>query len=425
MSGTRPRTFAGSQFPKSIAIPRVGRLAWADAGRGPTQSARPKPSGAVLAALGVSMATSFFVLLPIGPVLAERNGPHGAAGAATAALFIGAVGGELLTPLLASRWTPFRLLMAGQLLNAIPSLAFLSPNANLWQMLAATCIRGLGFGISIVVALALVAELSERSKRGRSIGQFGLAVSAPGIVFPSIGVFLLETGHADLAALIALLSGLAGLLVALRLRHLAVAESKIVTNVFGVLRRPRLLAMLGGFVLVSCSFGAIITYAPIALPAEGLGSAATFLLVSGTLRAASRWLSGVLGDHRPARLIVISGVLLSAAGLVVLAVNSGPLEVILSAAIYGAGYGAVQTGAYLAMTERDAGDSLNAISALWNCGIDLGSSLGGALLGLSVALSNYADAVWLMPAVVLASLPLFLGWPRPPKALIGTASDSP
>src|SRR6266849_7089227 len=59
----------------------------------------------VLAGIATSVAISFNILLPVVPVLMERRGPHGAAGAATAALFVGAVAGEVLTPWLMSRWS--------------------------------------------------------------------------------------------------------------------------------------------------------------------------------------------------------------------------------------------------------------------------------------------------------------------------------
>jgi MFS family permease len=91
----------------------------------------------VLAGVATCIAVSFNVLLPVVPVLMERSGPHGAAGAATAALFVGAVAGEVLTPWLMSRWSSARLLVAGQLMTAVPSLVYVLPHPQPWLMLAA------------------------------------------------------------------------------------------------------------------------------------------------------------------------------------------------------------------------------------------------------------------------------------------------
>ena len=379
------------------------------------------PTILVLAAV-CSLAISFQVLLPVAPVLLERSSPHGAAGAATAALFVATVVGDFLTPWLMSRWAPSRLLIAGGLLIAVPSLIYMFPHAKAWQMLLAAGVRGLGIGVAIVVCVALLGELAPSNRRGRWIGYFGLATGIPGIVCPSIGVALLATSHADLATWIAFLGGSCVSLVALRLRRCSVVRPGIASNLFVAIRQPGLLALFGGFVLASCTFGGVITYAPVALPPDGLGSAALFLLITGASRAASRSLAGILGDHQPVRPILILGILLSIVGLVALAVRGGPVLVLIAAAAYGIGIGGVQTGAYLAMTQRSSSLSWSVMSAVWNIAIDLGGSVGGALIGLSAALSGYSTAAWVMPATLLVALPLL--WPAQRSISVPPASES-
>ena len=101
------------------------------------------------------------------------------------------------------------------------------------------------------------------------------------------------------------------------------------------------------------------------------------------------------------------------AGLIFLVMHRGATTVLVAAVAYGAGYGATQTAAYLAMSERGNSSDAGAISALWNSGLDLGSSLGGMLIGLAAASYGYGAAVWLLPVVVVAALPLFM-WPGRP-----------
>ena len=340
--------------------------------------------------------------------MAEREGPHGVAGAATAALFIGAVTGELLSPWLMSRRSSTGLLIAGQVLSAVPSLVYLLPHTPLYALLGAASARGLGMGVAIVVSVALLSELTPPHRRGTTIGYYGLALSVPGIFVPSIGVFLLAAGHVEIAALIAFASGLAGVVFALRIPDRSPHVVQASTNLMAAVRRPGLFVIFAGFVVISCSFGGVITYAPIALPLEGLGSAAVFLFVAGAGRAFSRWAAGVLGDRLPARTLLICGMSLCLAGLVILAFHAGGPAVVLAAAAYGSGYGTTQTAAYLAMTERGTAADSGAISALWNSGIDLGASFGGVLIGLAAAHLGYGTAAWVLPLVVVMSLPLFL-----------------
>jgi len=369
----------------------------------------------VLAGIATSIAISFNILLPVVPVLLERSGPHGAAGAATAALFVGAVAGELITPWLLSRWSSSRLLIGGQLMTAVPSVAYVVPHASALLMLSAASARGFGMGVAIVVSVALVGELSAPERRGRSIGYYGLALSAPGIVIPSLGVALLAAGHVEADALIAFTIGLAGTLLVLKLPQPVAPKPGVSSNILSAFRRPGLLVIFIAFVMVSSSFGAVITFAPIALPTAGIGSAAVFLFVAGGARAASRWLAGVLGDRRQGRLLLAASIAVTFVGLVALASHANPAIVIFAGLAFGAGYGAVQTAAYLALTARGSSAHRNNVSALWNIGIDLGSSLGGSVLGLAAARYGYGAAIWAIPAVVLVALPLFLAPAKPQR----------
>jgi predicted MFS family arabinose efflux permease len=291
-------------------------------------------------------------------------------------------------------------------------------------MIGAAAIRGAGMGVAIVMATALISELAHPARRGASIGSFGLAMSVPGIFVPSIGVFLLAAGRPELAAWIGFAASLVGMLAAFRIPDLPGHASGPPTNLLGAIGRPGMAALFAGYVLVSCSFGGGLTFVPIALPLAGLGSAATYLLVAGATRAGGRWLSGLIADRIGARSVLVGGTLLCLVGLVALAMHSNATLVIFAGLFYGAGYGSIQTAAYVAMLERGTARDSGAISALWNSGIDLGSSLGGTLVGLTAARVGYGAAAWALPAVVLLALPLF-GLSRGGTAVAESAAEQP
>ena len=374
-----------------------------------------------MAVYAASISVSFQILLPVVPVMAEHVGPHGIGGAATAALSAGAVAGELVTPWLMTVTSSKRLLVLGQLVTGIASLVYVVPALGSNLMIAGALVRGMGMGVTIVVAVAVLSDLTADNRRGTAVGQFGLALSLPGIFVPSLGVYLLSLGHVDVDAAIACVSGVLGSVIAIFVpgragRGARAAggaggasegpESGSSAGVLASLRQPRLMIVLFGFVLISCSFGGLFTYVPIALPLAGAGSAASFLLVAGVARALSRWLAGPLGDRRSVRRIVLiaDGMVLCSLALVAVHIAGAPLLGV--AFLYGLGYGAIQTTAFLALSQstwmRDAGT----VSALWNTATDLGSAFGGGMLGLAAAQYGYLNAVWVLPAAVLISVPL-------------------
>jgi predicted MFS family arabinose efflux permease len=360
----------------------------------------------VLAGIGLCVSAGFSVLLPVVPILLERDGPHGAGGAGTAALFAGAVVGELLSLWLMSSFSSKLLVTAGMTLMAALSPVFVLPHAPGWLLLAAQSLRGTGTGLAVVVCSVLVADLGPPHRRGRSIGIFGFSLSAPGILLPSVGVTLVGAGRVDAVAITAVVAGLLGAGLALRLPPHKAPRVNTAANLLVAAREPGLMAVLASFILVSLSFGSVLTFAPLVLPSEGAGSAAVFLLLAGVTRAASRWLAGVLSDSKPARLVLTGAMFVTCVGLVALALHSNPVVTLLAAVAFGAGFGAVQTSAYLAMMERSGAASRVTVSALWNTGVDLGSSLGGAVLGVTAAQVGYPKAFWIAPAVVVVSLPL-------------------
>src|SRR5690625_300703 len=63
----------------------------------------------------------------------------------------------------------------------LPSLLF-AVSGQLWWLMLLSAVRGLGFGVLTVCGSAAIAELSPPLMRGRAIGAYGLAISAPQIL---------------------------------------------------------------------------------------------------------------------------------------------------------------------------------------------------------------------------------------------------
>lgn len=370
----------------------------------PSQPRSAAGSYRALFGLALCISTSWQILLSVVPALAEQSGPHGMAGLATAALSLGAVLGELSAPALMTRVPSRALLVAGQATTCLASLVLLLPRIASAAIVASTAVRGLGMGMALVVSVALLIQGTPAARRGTEMGKYGLALSLPSVLVPSLGVYLLSYGRSDLDALIAAASSAAGIAFALRTPSsgpVGAAEPRWPR----LASQPRLLIVFAALTLTCTSFGAVVTYAPVALPLKGFGSAATFLLVAGAFRAFSRWLAGPASDRFPLRRVLGAGTLLTAAGVLMLAMRAGDASVLVAALAFGAGFGVVQTAGFLAMTRLNRGAAL--VSTLWNVGTDFGAATGGALLGLGAVHFGYLAAIWLFPALVLVSSLMF------------------
>ena len=352
------------------------------------------------------LSVSFQILLPVVPVLLEKQGRNGAAGAGTAALFVAMVSGELLTPWLQAKLGISKLLIGGALVLALPSLVYVHPSVSPAWILFATACRGFGVGVTLVVCVVLATTYTPSRSSGRAIGYLGLATGIPAVAIPSVGLWLVHDGRTDLVGLIAFASGVMAALLGFALQPRTSTPSLAAISLLGAIRRPGLRLVFVSLALASSTYGGIVTFIPIALPALGVSSAALYFLLFGGCRAIGRWLGGLMADFHAGRRVFAVGLVLSAGGLLAILGRPEPAPVLLGAILYGLGLGAVQTGAYICMADRSPASEATWISALWNSALDIGSAIGGVILGLGATFEGYSNAFWLMPVLVLFSLPV-------------------
>jgi predicted MFS family arabinose efflux permease len=371
-------------------------------------SAQSDEGGSTYRVLTVTflLATSFAVLLPVVPVMVERRGHPGEAGAATAVLLASTVLAEVVTPALMARFSSRSLVLVALVLAGLPSMLYSIPDLEVVPILMLTSFRGAGVGFGGVVCMALISQLAKPNRRGAAVGLYGFVATTPLVVFPSVGLFLLGVRHLESAgALSALAATVAGVVA------LGLPRRDMSAAIFSL--RPGLGFLRGGLIglvlslaIVSMSFGGVISFIPLTLPTQGLASSVTFLLVAGTARTASRWLSGEVGDRYRPSSVVLVGIVVSALGLAVLRVSSAAPFLIAAAASYGGGFGAVQAGTYLRMLQRTTAAEVRVVTAAWYIAMDFGTAAGAAIFGVVAAGYGYAAVYWLLPLMVAAALPI-------------------
>ena len=382
----------------------------------PATVAAPWVRQVTLLVTGVGcLFVSTTLLVPVVPVLAERTAGSSGAGIATAAFYFPAVCVQLAMPSLLRRVPTAPLLVTGLLLAGLPSLLYTVLAERLSAVLAATAVRGIGFGVATVALLTVVAQVAPAGRRGMVIGTAGLASGLPLVVCPALGTYLLARGDEDVAFVAAAVVAAVGALGLTRVARPALPPAAAL-RLREALTGP-LLWPFAWFLLVSLTRGAVVSFVPIRLVAEGLASAASFFLVFGLFGYAARWGAGWLADRVPARALAVPGAVCVLSGLVLLAAGLETGYVLASAALYGLGTGALMTLSQLDMLARSTRASFAVPTAIWNVSIDFGVGLGGVVFGLVAAGLGYDTAFWLLPAVLVVVLVLVAIEPRPETRL--------
>ena len=306
------------------------------------------------------------------------------AGLLVAAFGAGALLGGIPGGLAAARFGPKSAVVWGLVLLGVASLAF-AVAGGVVALGIARFVQGFSSTVTWAGALAWVAGVAPKEKRGEMIGiAFGAAI-AGAILGPMFG------GVAETVGIRVSLTTLA--IVAFVFALLAFVERSTPgerLTADGVRRAFRDIRFLGGLwlnTLPAMLFGILVLLAPLALDDAGwstLGIAAVFFL-AGVLEVVINPFLGRASD-RLGRLLPIRFALAgSTAVAVVLAASSEPVLIAILIGAAGVTFGSLYTPA-MALTSHRAeaaglaqGLAFGIMNTAWAVGALLGPALGGAL----------------------------------------------
>jgi predicted MFS family arabinose efflux permease len=338
--------------------------------------------------------TTLYLLLSVVPLYVTSIGVGGAgAGAATASLMLASMATELATPRLIARFGYRKVFGTGLVLLGAPALAF--PLASsLPAVMAAGALCGLGFGIIVVTAGALVALMVPPERRGEGLGIYGVVVSLPGVIGLPLGVWLVAHAGYTPAFLLAGCTSLAGLVVLQGIPDLMPTDESPSGVVQG-LREPALIRPALVFFATTAAGGIVAAFVPLAFHEV----AAPALLAQTVTTTVTRYLAGRYADRRGAVTLLVPGLTVAALGILTLVLNP-----IVGMALFGAGFGVVQNASLAVMLERVSPAQYGTVNAVWSIAYDSGWGLGAAGFGVLAGATGYPTAFVTTGVLMLTAL---------------------
>lgn len=242
--------------------------------------------------------------------------------------------------------------------------------------------HGIGMAICFTAIFTYMADILPADRFNEGIGMFGISglvgVAAGPLVAEAIlhrtgypGLFLAAAGFSLLSLLV----------------HLPLTESHPRTV---RLRGPTFFTLLGRgkFVIVSLlailfGFGLAATgnfVAPLAAE-HGIGTVSSYYLWYSAGAIATRFLGGQLADRCGENRILPWGILLYAAGLLMLPVLQGAWQLDLAGACAGAGHGLLFPTLNTMAVRGEPGEVRGKATGIFTGGIDAGNFAGSLLLG--------------------------------------------
>lgn len=368
----------------------------------PTRRSILSPALARVLVVSFGSLTSFFVLASVVPQYAVTVGAGAAgAGLSTAALMFATVGAEFAAPWLAARVGYRSGLAAGLVLLGAPALA-LPYATGLPAILGMSVIRGIGFAIVMVLGDALIPLLVPDERRGEALGLGGVVASVPGVVALPLGAWLVDRLGYTGVFVLGGGAALAALLVLPGLPEPGGASLSVKPRVVAALRNRAMLRPVLAFGATAVAGGIVTAFLPLAVD----GIAPAVLLVQAAAATVARWWAGPYTDRHGTASLLFPAVVLSAAGMLALALTALPAAVLLGALVFGVGFGVAQSASMATMFDAVPRSGYGTASALWNMAYDGGYGMGAAGCGIVAAQTGYPIAFALTALVVgIAILP--------------------
>ncbi len=274
-------------------------------------------------------------------------------------------------------------------------------------LLALRFVHGFGWGFSTTAAGTIAADVTPKSRLGEGMGYFGGVSTIAMATGPALGLFLINRfdfptmfyASAGLACAATALAGAIRYAKAASPPATATARSKTALIEVGALR-PSLVMLLS-----NTAFGAVFTFIALYGIQRGIANIGLFFTVFSAALLATRPVAGILLDRRGANVVVVPGLVATAAGLVLLS-QAQPLWMFLVAGVvYGVGFGAVQPSLQTLAVRDLPRDRVGLATGTFYNGFDLGIGLGSVLGGIIAEATGYSQMyLWTSTPVVLAPL---------------------
>ncbi|MGE5485688.1 MAG: MFS transporter [Ignavibacteriales bacterium] len=375
--------------------------------RGPVEGTAPAALSrwsVVGLTLGMSLSaavflTGYYMLLPVLPQFLRASGwQKSTIGALSSVFAVASLATRPAAGVLVDRSGPSRLLMVcGMLFLAVPAL--FTSSGTFLPLVAGQILAGLCVGAFTVASNGFLAIVAPVEHMGEITAWFSIALVAAKGFGSAVGTSLYDgLGYRWVlmfSAVLALLSLVVFLITrrtacpggdGLRRQTAAPAAGSIPGGAARVEAKMNGQAVLLAaliLITVTLSFGGIVTFMPIMAKERGLAGYGRYFVIQTTVVILVRLFSGRLVDTLGAFWVILVALVALSAGVALLAIATTPALLVLSAMLYGLGYGASFPSLTATVVQRTPVATRGRAFGYYTAAQDLGLALGQACGGLS------------------------------------------
>lgn len=287
----------------------------------------------------------------------------------------------------------------------------------LWTVLASAIVHGMFWSALLSSSATLMVDIAPQARRAEAIGYWGLAGVVAIAAAPLCGIWVLEIGWRWICCISGGLA-ISMFIIALRFPKKSIRfDGSLQGSFTESLVDWQVLVLSITLFLYNFAYGGIISFVALYTQHNSTAPKGIFFVVFGLVIIATRPVLGRIADQKGRSHVLLPCLGLMAIGVGVLAISAQWPILLVSATLFGVGFGSAYPvfAAYVLdrVDARRRGAAFGSILLAMNTGIGVGSML----FGLVIEHSGYRPAFVLGGLLALGAIPYFrfaekrLGWP--------------
>ncbi|WP_433946948.1 MFS transporter [Paenibacillus sp. SN-8-1] len=271
---------------------------------------------------------------------------------------------------------------------------------------------GVGFGMASTVMPTLVSQIIPKNRIGEGIGYFGLSTSLAMSIGPMIGLSVLAGFGFTRLTLLGTVA--VGLIIPLLLFTRSIPTQPAATSAASDAHAPklpfpkRILLPAGLNMLISVTYGGLLGFLALFGAEIHLAQIGLFFLFNAFTVLVIRPISGRLFDSKGPAAVLIPASLVVFASLMLLSFTHSLSLLIVSALLYGLGFGAIQPTTQAWMLRETSPQQHGMVNSLYYNSIDFGVAIGSMLLGVLASATSYSQMYRYSSFVMIIFLLVFV-----------------
>ncbi|WP_338786176.1 MFS transporter [Metabacillus sp. FJAT-53654] len=347
--------------------------------------------------------TGFYMLLPTLPLFIKQLGGNEAqVGLAVGIFMLSAVIFRPIVGVLLDRFGRRPFVVWGLLLFTLVMYMY-GWVGGIVVLMGLRILHGMSWAFSTTAIFTAITDIIPSTRRGEGMGWFSTAMTLAMAIGPMFGIWVIDELSYTALFLFAVCLSVVSLLLMLGAKM--PFQPKSGTRKIELFEKS-ILPVAGSVFFVNIAYGGITAFVPLFANSLMVNSGVFFLTYAATL-VLSRPIAGKLSDRYGEKFVIIPALMITISALIVLSFSTGLFGVLVSAVLYGIGFGSAQPALQAATIRLANPERKGVANASLLTATDLGIGLGAIMLGWVSQYTSYQVLFTVSAVSVTFALLLF------------------